>query len=90
MHLASPLPSPLRRRGGGEEKQERNRGEEKGELGGDANPDQAAPATRADGTVVDGAETTPGAFSTCGTTSLIVLVSDLYVICCNTGDSRSA
>ncbi|CAM9500348.1 unnamed protein product, partial [Hapterophycus canaliculatus] len=31
-----------------------------------------------------------GAFSTCGTTSLIVIVSDKYVICCNTGDSRRA
>lgn len=31
-----------------------------------------------------------GVFSTCGTTSLIVVVSDLHVICCNTGDSRCA
>lgn len=29
------------------------------------------------------------AFSTCGATSLIVLVSDEYIICCNTGDSRA-
>ncbi|CAM9474885.1 unnamed protein product [Scytosiphon promiscuus] len=29
------------------------------------------------------------AFSTCGTTSLIVIISEKFVICCNTGDSRA-
>lgn len=28
-------------------------------------------------------------FSTCGTTSLVVLITDKHVICCNTGDSRA-
>lgn len=29
------------------------------------------------------------AFATCGTTSLVVVITDGYVICCNTGDSRA-
>lgn len=28
-------------------------------------------------------------FSTCGTTSLVVVVTEQHVICCNTGDSRA-
>eukprot|EP00903_Cladosiphon_okamuranus_P010248 g9703.t2 len=41
------------------------------------------------GDAVDEKKGSLGGFSTCGTTSLIVLVSDFHVICCNTGDSRA-
>ncbi|CAM9300908.1 unnamed protein product [Ascophyllum nodosum] len=29
------------------------------------------------------------AFSTCGTTSLIIVITDAWIVCCNTGDSRA-
>lgn len=29
------------------------------------------------------------AFSTCGTTALVVAVTDGYIFCCNAGDSRA-
>lgn len=44
--------------------------------------------TSSSGDAVDEREGGLVGFSTCGTTSLIVVVSDLHVICCNTGDSR--
>lgn len=44
--------------------------------------------SRSSSNAADEREGSLGVFSTCGTTSLIVLVSDLHVICCNTGDSR--
>lgn len=41
--------------------------------------------TNTDGALDDGSQ----GFSTCGTTSLVVIITDDYIICCNTGDSRA-
>ncbi|CAM9113797.1 unnamed protein product [Ectocarpus sp. 12 AP-2014] len=41
------------------------------------------------GNATDDTDGDPTGFSTCGTTSLIVVVSDAFIICCNTGDSRA-
>lgn len=59
-----------------------------GKSGSEKKMGQTPEAAPAD---TDGAELNGGkqAFSTCGTTSLIILISDEYIICCNTGDSRA-
>lgn len=71
--------------------QEEKKTEKEGTIAGGIKPAEAvatAGGSGGSGDAVDEAEGSLGVFSTCGTTSLIVVVTDLHVICCNTGDSR--
>ncbi|CAM9476973.1 unnamed protein product [Ectocarpus fasciculatus] len=62
---------------------------ERKENGGETNAGLAGGWGDGGSNATDDVDGGPAVFSTCGTTSLIVVVSDAFIICCNTGDSRA-
>ena len=70
-----------------EEKEEEENSDDRGIKPAEATAN-ASGMSNGSGNAVEEREGSLVGFSTCGTTSLVVVVSDLYVMCCNTGDSR--